>query len=114
MFGKKMQSLYSYNCVLTHGRDKASCVRSPRNHRCGGLVGGQRDGNKVNSDYGIGGYWSSTSLYDEGDFNTNYQPTIGYKSYILELGTEGSKGYNPAKKILKHYGCSVRLVRDLN
>ena len=75
---------------------------------------GQRDGNQVNSDYGIGGYWSSTSLYDEGDFNSNYQPTIGFKSYILELGTEGIKGYDPAKKMEKHYGCSVRLVRDLN
>ena len=73
---------------------------------------GQRDGNKVNRDYGIGGYWSSTSLYDDEVFN--HEPEVTSQSYILELGTEGSKGYNPAKKIVKYYGYSVRLVRDLN
>lgn len=62
-----------------------------------------------------GFYWSKTSLYDEGDWSTQYTPTEGTSSYGLQFGSGlPPKIIDPSMDFPKHYGCCVRVIRDLN
>ncbi len=72
--------------------------------------GGYREGTRVTTGDQSGYYWSSTQIYeDEPDWQGNYNRTS--KSYALKWEVYEFK---PSQKLPAHYGCSVRLIRDLN
>lgn len=77
---------------------------------------GYRVGTGLVDDYEDDGfYWSKTSLYYEGDWSTNYTPQESENGYGLQFGGHlHLKKIDPSKKLQKHYGCCVRLIRDLN